>query len=245
MKKIIFAVLLILISTATFSQEQKKDPRSRYYFADLQGNLRDRLNIWFDTIDNLVLKVPGGGFRLTQTGAQVQIILDGDFGASDIKIDATQKIFFDGGSDTYIFESEDNVIDIVVNSTNAAKFYKGGFQIGSIIEATANTPGNALEKGTSRVEVIVVVGDANSWILLPLMEVGYDLWIYCNAGSNFELRTPSGSSEKINNVDCSSGAVEYLCTDTDIIYLHAAPDDNWIAQSWTNLGALRTAVVPD
>jgi hypothetical protein len=59
------------------------------------------------------------------------------------------------------------------------------------------------------------------------------------------MRTPA-TGEKINNVNCGDGSVEYLCTDTDVIrVIKVSNTQGWVAQSLTNLGAVRTAVVPD
>lgn len=107
--------------------------------------------------------------------------------------------------------------------------------------ARANIPANA-----KSVTVEAVTNDANDWIVLPpLSKVldGHEMIIICAAGGNFELRTPASSNEKINNVD-SDGTQEYLCTDTDHIRI-VKKSTGWVAQSITNLGAVRTAVVPD
>jgi hypothetical protein len=116
--------------------------------------------------------------------------------------------------------------------------------------ATTNSTstGNSLPPSAKVGVVGAVTNDANDWITLPsLANVpnGHEILILCNAGTNFELRTPALSNEKINNEDCD-GTKEYLCSDTDIIrVIKVSNTAGWVAQSLTNLGAVRSAVVPD
>lgn len=108
--------------------------------------------------------------------------------------------------------------------------------------------GSSIRKGVRSVTVGAVVNDANDWIVLPPIAdvpVGHQIVIACNAGGNFEMRTPASSNTKINNED-SDGTKEYLCTDTDtIVVTSRGSTGGWMAVSYTNLGAVRTAVVPD
>jgi len=107
---------------------------------------------------------------------------------------------------------------------------------------------NAIPPGIKTAQVGTVTNDANDWVILPsLADVpnGHEIIVLCSAGGNFELRTPASSNEKINNVD-SDGTQEYLCTDTDVIRaIKVSNTVGWVAQSLTNLGAVRTAVIPD
>lgn len=124
------------------------------------------------------------------------------------------------------------------------------------IEAAAEsvTPNNtsdaasAIAQGVVAADVGAVTNDADDWIVLPAVAdvpVGHEIRIACNAGTNFELRTPASSGEKINNV-VADGTQEYLCTDTDTVVVRKISDtDGWAATSFTVLGAVRTAVVPD
>jgi len=101
--------------------------------------------------------------------------------------------------------------------------------------------------GVNRVSVEAVTNDANDWITLPSLArvpLGHKITILCSAGGNFELRTPASSNEKINDVD-SDGSQEYLCTDTDTVEITKISSTQWIGQSITKLGAVRTAVIPD
>ena len=112
----------------------------------------------------------------------------------------------------------------------------------------ASSTGNSIPPTAKSVVVETVETNANDWIPLPtLADVpnGHQILIFANAASNFELRTPATSNAKINNVD-SDGTQEYLVTDTDMVIITKRNNtDGWVAQSITNLGAVRTAVVPD
>lgn len=107
--------------------------------------------------------------------------------------------------------------------------------------------GASIAPGVVSVVVSGVANGANDWIVLPAVAdvpVGHSITIAANAGSNFELRTPATSNTKINNVD-SDGTQEYLVTDTDTVVVTKNSATTWIGVSYTNLGAVRTAVIPD
>lgn len=113
--------------------------------------------------------------------------------------------------------------------------------------AADNGAGSQILAGVTQVNVGAVVNDANDWVNLPAIAsvgIGHTIRIACNAGGNFELRTPAASNTKINDVD-SDGTQEYLCTDTDVVIVTKATTTGWVAQSLTKLGAVRTAVIPD
>ena len=123
------------------------------------------------------------------------------------------------------------------------------------VEAAAQTVNPAADSGAgstilphiTKVAVGAVVNDADDWIVLPAianLPIGHQIIIACNAGGNFEMRTPASSNTKINDVD-SDGTQEYLCTDTDLIIVTKHTTTGWVGQSLTKLGAVRTAVVPD
>jgi hypothetical protein len=127
------------------------------------------------------------------------------------------------------------------------------FTTGHTNTASSVTPdavsGGTIAAGFTGVDVQAVTNDANDWIVLPAIAnvpVGHTIYIACNAGTNFELRTVAASNTKINTVDADGGAAEYLCTDTDLIRVTSmGATDGYVAQSITALGAVRTAVVPD
>jgi hypothetical protein len=126
---------------------------------------------------------------------------------------------------------------------------KGFISTAVTLEATSTEiTGNTIVAGINSVNVGSVDTDANDFIVLPSLanvEVGHTIKIACNAGSNFEMRTPSTSGEKINTV-VSDGTAEYLCTDTEMITITKVSDtDGWVATAQTALGAIATAVVPD
>ena len=116
----------------------------------------------------------------------------------------------------------------------------------------ANTDSSSTGNSVPATAKVALVGsvetNADDWITLPALADtpnGHEILIICSAGANFEMRTPTSSNEKINNVD-ADGTNEYLCTDTDVIrVIKRNSTDGWVAQSLTNLGAVRTAVIPD
>jgi len=78
---------------------------------------------------------------------------------------------------------------------------------------------NQIVAGVTAVDVGAVTNDANDFIVLPaLADVpnGHLITVLCNAGGNFELRTPAASAEEINSEDCD-GTKEYLCTNTQVL----------------------------
>ncbi len=108
--------------------------------------------------------------------------------------------------------------------------------------------GNQITAGTTAVDVQAVTNDADDFIVLPALAdvpVGHEITILCNAGKNFELRTPAESSEEINSEDCD-GTKEYLCTDTEVLKVVKISDTiGWMAHAYSAIGAVVTAVVPD
>lgn len=99
---------------------------------------------------------------------------------------------------------------------------------------------NQILSGVNSLDVQAVTNDANDFIVLPPLdevEVGHTIKVACNAGTNFELRTPASSNEKINAVD-SDGTNEYLCVDTFLITLVKISDaDGWTAVAQSEVGA--------
>jgi len=125
---------------------------------------------------------------------------------------------------------------------------------GLTVAAQSVTPNNTsdaastVNDGTVSVDVQAVTNNANDWIVLPsLANVpnGHEITILCNAGGNFELRTPATSAEEINSEDCD-GTKEYLCTNTEIIKVIKINNTiGWMAHAYSAIGAVVTAVVPD
>ena len=112
----------------------------------------------------------------------------------------------------------------------------------------ADTLSRSIPRDVTQVSVLAVTNDANDFITLPhLVSVpeGHRITILCNAGGNFELRTPVGSAEEINSEDCD-GTKEYLCTDTQVLYVTKISNTiGCEANAYTAIGAVATAVVPD
>ena len=105
-----------------------------------------------------------------------------------------------------------------------------------------------IPSGASRVEVTAIATNADDWIVLPALSTvptGHMIIVCANATSNFEVRTPASSNEKINNVD-SDGTQELLVTDTDVVtFIKMGASAGWMSHAYTKLGAQRTAVIPD
>lgn len=117
----------------------------------------------------------------------------------------------------------------------------------TVTPAADSGAGSLITAGVTQVDVAAVTNDANDWIVLPAIAgvaIGHTIYIAANAGGNFELRTPAASNTKINDVD-ADGTQEYLCTDTDLIVVTKRTTTGWTAVSYTKLGAVRAAVVPD
>jgi len=131
----------------------------------------------------------------------------------------------------------------------AAAVFSAGFTTTAQAVNPSNDSGvgSTILVGSIGVAVGAVVNDANDWIVLPAIAscpIGHQIRISCNAGGNFELRTPASSNTKINDID-ADGSQEYLCTDTDLVIVTKHTTTSWVAQSLTKLGAVRTAVIPD
>jgi len=128
-----------------------------------------------------------------------------------------------------------------------------GFQLKPFVvipdDATPAVVGqNAIPPMARSVVVSAVTNDANDWIILPSLAdvpIGHEITILCNAGTNFELRTPASSAEEINSEDCD-GTKEYLCTDTQVLKVVKISNTiGWMAHAYSAIGAVVTAVVPD
>lgn len=107
---------------------------------------------------------------------------------------------------------------------------------------------NAVPANAKVVEVTGVQNNADDFIILPALSTvpnGHTILVLASASSNFEMRTPATSGEKINNEDCD-GTKEYLVTDTHLTWVTKISDTvGWEAHAYTAIGAVVTAVVPD
>jgi len=150
-----------------------------------------------------------------------------------------------------IIDGADGNIQITPNGSGTVEILgSGGLGVAAQSVTPNNDSGSAstINPGVTAVDVQAVTTDANDWIVLPSLSsvpVGHTIKIACNAGTNFEMRTPSTSGELINTVD-SDGTQEYLCTDTEVITITKVSNaDGWVATAQTALGSIATAVVPD
>lgn len=107
---------------------------------------------------------------------------------------------------------------------------------------------NQILPGSSAVYVDNYTNDANDFVVLPALAdvpIGWTITMIGQAQGNFEVRTPASSAEEINSEDCD-GTKEYLFTNTQIhIFRKIDNTIGWMAQGFTAIGAVATAVVPD
>jgi len=124
----------------------------------------------------------------------------------------------------------------------------GSFRAQSVTPNSGSETASVILPGVRCVDVGAVTNDANDFIVLPSLAsvpVGHEIIILCNAGGNFEMRTPATSAEEINSEDCD-GTKEYLMTDTQVVKVYKISDTiGWMAHPFTAIGAVATAVVPD
>lgn len=133
------------------------------------------------------------------------------------------------------------VIDETLTATLGVQYGVGE----ALTTAGAEGASGTVDDGVSFASVDTTTG-VTEFITLPNdPPVGTKVTIGCNAGGNFEIRTLAAGNDTINDIDTSNGAVEYLATDEDTIVFTYHVADAWIGVSYTKLGAVRTAVVPD
>ena len=118
-----------------------------------------------------------------------------------------------------------------------------------VVVATATDVSvNSIPPLAKSVKVTGVVTNADDYVYLPPLNScpdGHEIVLLCNAGANFELRTPAASGEKINAQDCD-GTKEYLCTDTEVVKVVKINNTiGWMAHGYSAIGAVVEAVVPD
>jgi hypothetical protein len=206
------------------------------------------------------IQVPELRWDLVISGTTPSITI-GDAGAEDTKL------LFDGNAQDYCLGLDDSADDIglyygsVIGTTpiftadsnqNMTIPKQVTLSLGYVSTALSLTPdavsGAAITVGVTNVDVGAVTTDANDWIVLPAIAnvpVGHTIHIACNAGGNFEMRTPASSDTKINTVD-SDGTQEYLCVDAEVVVVTKVSDtDGWAAYDIPALGGVGTATIPD
>ena len=107
---------------------------------------------------------------------------------------------------------------------------------------------NSIPANAKSAVVTGYVNDTTDYIVLPPVascEIGHTITIIASAGTDFELRTPASSAEKINNYDCD-GTQEALLTNTNIYnVVKISNTTGWMLEGRTAIGAYQTAIVPD
>lgn len=112
----------------------------------------------------------------------------------------------------------------------------------------AEGPLNAIAPGVTAVRLAANTNDANDFTVLPpiaSVPLGHRI-VICAGAVASELRTPAGSGETINNLDCD-GTNEMLMTAANtytLVKKQNATVTNWIASGQTNLGAAQATIVP-
>ena len=128
-----------------------------------------------------------------------------------------------------------------------------GLQVGvgeTMTTAAAEGAGQQIDDDVTFANVTATTG-VNEFITLPNdPAIGTVVYVMNNVGANFEIRTLAAGNDSINNVDTSDAATEYLCTsgganNGDLVCFTYVTADRWIGVSYTYLGAVRAAVVPD
>ena len=108
--------------------------------------------------------------------------------------------------------------------------------------------GNSIAPGVRAVQLAANTTDANDFTVLPSIAsvpVGHSI-VICAGAVAPELRTPAGSCETINNLDCD-GTNEALLTAANtytIVKRQNATAANWILSGQTNLGAAQATILP-
>jgi hypothetical protein len=191
--------------------------------------------------DSVTLPVPAkAGMR--------RVVINTGVNAADV-FPASGASINDLSADAAISLLPEQAIEFISTSKTAWQSTDEGTT--TAVTVTPNSGAEAaslIPAGATKVDVAAVTNDADDFIVLPsvaLVPVGHQIIIACNAGGNFELRTPASSAEEINGVDCD-GTQEYLCVDTEVVVVTKVSDtDDWVAYDIPALGGVGTATVPD
>lgn len=120
------------------------------------------------------------------------------------------------------------------------------------IELTPDDSVSSINQIPANCQSVILGANVNGvtdFTVLPLLsEVpdGHTITLIGGTAAS-EVRTPSGSTNLINNVDCSDDAVEYLLAANNSVtkFTKISNAVGWMAKGWTAIGASITAVVPD
>lgn len=117
-----------------------------------------------------------------------------------------------------------------------------------ILPNSAQGTGNSIPPEVRVVQLGANVNDANDFTVLPSLAsvpAGHIITLLAGTAANSELRTPSSSNEKINNVD-SDGSQEALLTAGNVYTVTKLDDTRgWMLEGRTAIGAYQTAIIPD
>jgi len=203
-------------------------------------------DVTLDTLDFSDNATGASEIKVPDNVADALSILDATFGDLLILTTTTASEKFDFKTDVDV--AGDLAVTGGLDVTGLATFAKRNDTPESVTAAADSGAGSTITADVVSVEVDGVTNDANDWIVLPALAdvpVGHQIRIACNAGSNFEVRTPASSGEKINNVD-SDGTQELLATDTTVIVLtKVSTSDGWSAVEYPLAGGVSAAVTPD
>lgn len=117
----------------------------------------------------------------------------------------------------------------------------------SVVGAAAQGVTNTILPSSTLVSV-TGTNNADGFVVLPALASvpnGHRITVLGSAASNFEVRTPATSTGLINNVN-SDGTAEYLFLNTQVHYFTKISNTvGWMANGYTAIGAVATAVIPD
>ena len=134
-----------------------------------------------------------------------------------------------------------------VSSTKIlVRIVTGPRKVQSVTPAADSNAASQIQPGVEFVNLTANTTNTDDFFELPpiaSVPIGFQIRIAAGA-ANCEMRTPAASGTKINDVD-SDGTQEYLVTATHLVVVTKRATDNWVATSYTKLGAVVTAVVPD
>lgn len=192
---------------------------------DVDANLTVGGVLYTDTItdvgnDGDITITVGGDIILSPSG-------------NDIKIAATDNLYFDGGTDTYIEESAGDVLDIYVGAANMIKLTEAATDLVAIAGNTTVT-GTFNVTGTSQFDDNVLP-DASQGANIGASGTEFNLvWadsVHANwfGGSDFEIGE-SGSDVTIDADSIKGSGVLYGIDYDDFVDLSA---DESIAGTWT------------
>lgn len=119
----------------------------------------------------------------------------------------------------------------------------------TLIPGSAATVLNTIPPDVTSVFLGANANGVTDFTVLPLLkyvEDGHTITLVSGTAAS-EVRTPSGSGDLINNVDCSDDAVEYLLAGSNAVVKFTKINNTvgWMGKGWTAIGASIAAVTPD